>query len=229
MRRWSLPDCRTGYPFAARHNHDGKTSIRLPPHASPPCREPVMSDGGLVLLFAELRPALARYLMARGASSDEAEDILQDIHMKLLADNIGPVAQARAYLYSMTNNHFLMHRRTAGRRVRREEDWAQINGGRDGEIDDRPSVETELIAREQLAILQRVLDDLPERSRIIFRRFRIDGEPQRRIAEELGISVSAVEKHLARAYEAITAARLRWDEDRPDRRHLTGERNRHVT
>ncbi|MHA4837709.1 RNA polymerase sigma factor [Sphingopyxis sp. MSC1_008] len=188
-----------------------------------------MSDGGLVSQFGELRPALLRYLMARGALADEAEDILQDVHMKLLADHIGPVSQARAYLYSMTNNHFLMHRRTAGRRVRREEDWAGINGGRDGEVDERPSVETELIAKEQLAILQRVLDDLPERSRIIFRRFRIDGEPQRWIAEELGISVSAVEKHLARAYEAITSARLRWDEDRPDRRHLTGERNRHAT
>lgn len=188
-----------------------------------------MSDGGLVSLFGELRPALLRYLLSRGALADEAEDILQDIHMKLIADHIGPVAQARAYLYSMSNNHFLMHRRTAGRRVRREEDWAGINGGRDGEVDERPSVETELIAREQLAILQRVLDDLPERSRIIFRRFRIDGEPQRRIAEEQGISVSAVEKHLARAYEAITSARLRWDEDRLDRRHLTGERNRHAT
>ncbi len=203
--------------------------FRLPPDLSRRCRESVVSDGGLVLLFDELRPALTRYLMVRGASADEAEDILQDIHIKLLADNIGPVSQARAYLYSMTNNHFLMHRRTASRRVRREEDWVEINGGRDGEVDERPSVEAELIAREQLAILQRVLDDLPERSRIIFRRFRIDGEPQRRIAEDLGISVSAVEKHLARAYEAIGSARIRWDEDRPDRRHLTGERNRHAT
>lgn len=229
MRPW-----RGGRPVppilpAVHGSYGRKPSFRLLPDASHPCCERFMTDGGLVLLFGELRPALARYLMARGASSDEAEDILQDIHMKLLADNIGPVSQARAYLYSMANNHFLMHRRSAGRRVRREEDWAQINGGRDGEVDERPSVETELIAREQLAILQRVLDDLPERSRIIFRRFRIDGEPQRRIAEELGISVSAVEKHLARAYEAITSARLRWDEDRLDRRHLTGERNRHAT
>ena len=215
--------------LAARHSYDGKSSTRLLPDASHAYCKSVMTDGGLALLFGELRPALARYLMARGASPDEAEDILQDIHMKLLADHIGPVSQARAYLYSMTNNHFLMHRRSAGRRLRREEDWVGINGGRDGDVDERPSVETELIAREQLAILQRVLDDLPERSRIIFRRFRIDGEPQRRIADELGISVSAVEKHLARAYEAITAARLRWDEDRPDRRHLTGGRNRHAT
>ncbi|QCB55926.1 RNA polymerase sigma factor [Sphingopyxis sp. PAMC25046] len=236
MSAATRPSCGRNYPIfiplSCSRNpaaNDGTTSIRALSDLLQPYCEPVMSDGGLVQLFGELRPALARYLLARGASADEAEDILQDVHMKLLADDVGPVSQARAYLYRMTNNHFLMQRRTAGRRVRREEDWVQVNGGRDGEADERPSIENELIAREQLAILQRVLDDLPERSRIIFRRFRIDGEPQRRIAEELGISVSAVEKHLARAYEAIASARLRWSEDRPDRRHLTGERNRHAT
>ena len=188
-----------------------------------------MRDGGLVQLLDELRPALLRFLIARGARPDEAEDILQDVQVKLLAERIGPVAQQRAYLYSMTNNQFLMHRRTTGRRARREEDWADVNGGGGREADERPSIETELIAKEQLAALQRVIDALPERSRFIFRRFRIDGEPQRRIAEELQISVSAVEKHLARVYDAITSARQRWDEDRLDRRHLEGERNRHVT
>ena len=188
----------------------------------------MLNGGGLVPLFAELRPALSRFLQTRGASPDEAEDILQDVSIKLLAERSGPVAQPRAYLYKMTNNHFLLHRRTAGRRERREEDWVSAHGG-GGEADDQPSIETELIAREQLAILQRLLDGLPERTRTIFRRFRIDGEPQRVIAGELGISVSAVEKHLARAYEAISAAKLRWNEDHSGRRSLTGERGRHAS
>jgi len=64
-----------------------------------------------------------------------------------------------------------------------------------------------------LAILQRVFDELPERTRTIFRRFRLDGEPQRQIAADLGISVSAIEKHLTRAYEAVAAAKLRLDGD----------------
>lgn len=187
----------------------------------------MLSGGGLLPLFTELRPALSRYLQSRGASPHEAEDILQDVYIKLLAEPSGPVAQPRAYLYKMTNNHFLQNRRTAGRRERREEDWAGAHGG-SGEADDQPSIETELIAREQLAILQRILDGLPERTRIVFRRFRIDGEPQRVIAEEFGISVSAVEKHLARAYKAISAAKFRLDEDHPGRRSLTGERGRHA-
>jgi RNA polymerase sigma-70 factor (ECF subfamily) len=186
-----------------------------------------MVNGGLLGTFIETRVALSRYLMLRGATADEAEDILQEIYLKLSTDKIGPVAEPRAYLYRMTNNHFLGSRRTAGRRTRREEAWVEAHSGEEREIDEQPSVESHLIAREQLAILQRVLDGLPERTRTIFRRFRIDGEPQRQIAADIGISVSAVEKHLTRAYEAISDAKLRLDGDRSDPRHLRDERGRH--
>lgn len=185
-------------------------------------------SGGLLALLTEMRPALLRYLGSRGARPEEAEDILQDVQVKLLADVVGPVDQPRAYLYRMTNNHFLASRRTTGRRVRREEDWVSAQGADSGEADQKPSVEAELIARQQLAILQRVLDELPERTRTIFRRFRIDGEPQRLIADDLGISVSAVEKHLAKAYQAIADVKLRLDEDRAAGRRLTAGILRHA-
>lgn len=181
---------------------------------------------GLLGAFLDLRPALHRYLMTRGASSEEGEDILQDVSLKLSSEATGPVEHARAYLYRMVNNHFLLHRRTAVRRTRREEDWADARSGDPPEVDEEPSAEARLIAHEQLAILQRVLDGLPERTRLIFRRFRMDGEPQRQIAADIGISVSAVEKHLARAYEAILAMRLRLDEDSALPRHLREERGR---
>lgn len=175
----------------------------------------------------DLRPALLRYLTLRGATADEAEDVLQETYLKLSTSTIGPIDQPRAYLYRMANNHFLLHRRTANRRARREEDWVDTHGGEPREIDEQPSAETHLIARQQLAILQGVLDGLPERTRAIFRRFRLDGEPQRQIAADIGISVSAVEKHLARAYEAITAAKLELNEDRGNSRHLRNQRGHH--
>ena len=186
-------------------------------------------NDGLLHIFAESRPALLRFLTLRGASSEDAEDLLQEVYLKLLAGGIGPVVEPRAYLYRMANNHFLGSRRTDGRRARREEDWMDVHGGSDGEIDARPSVEAELIAREQLAILQHVIDGLPERTRMIFRRFRIDGEPQRQIAADLAISISAVEKHLARAYGAISAAKSNLDGDHRDPRSLNDGERRHGT
>ena len=170
-----------------------------------------------------------RFLVLRGASSADAEDILQEVHLKLLSEELGPVAEPRAYLYKMATNYFLGFRRTADRRTRREEDWMEVHSATEGGIEERPSIEAALIARQQLAILQRVVDGLPERTRVIFRRFRIDGEPQRQIAADLAISVSAVEKHLAKAYAAIAAARLRLDEDNLAWRHPIDEESRHGT
>jgi RNA polymerase sigma factor (sigma-70 family) len=170
-----------------------------------------MSNSGLLGAFIEYRPALLRYLTTRGATAEEAQDILQEVHVKLWAEKLGAVDQPRAYLYKMTHNIFLLHRRTAGRRARREEAWLQTHVGAQPELEEHPSMEAGVIAGQQLEILQRALDELPERTRIIFRRFRLDGEPQRQIADDLGISVSAVEKHLTRAYEAIAAIKLRLD------------------
>lgn len=187
----------------------------------------IMANSGLLEALMALGPALLRYLSLQGATADEAEDILQDVRLKVSTEKVAPVSQPRAYLYRMTHNHFLLHRRAAIRRERREQDWSDINGGDPPEIDEEPSVEARLVAREQLAILQGVLDRLPERTRLIFRRFRIEGMPQRQIAAELGISVSAVEKHLAHAYEAVAAMKTRFDEGSGTARSLKGERDRH--
>ena len=91
------------------------------------------------------------------------------------------------------------------------------------EIDDQPSAEERLIARERLAVVQRALARLPERTVVILRRFRLDEIGQRQIAAELGISVSAVEKHLQRAYRALLEARAELDADFGTGRRPTGE------
>ena len=54
-------------------------------------------------------------------------------------------------------------------------------------------------ARERLRLVNEALAQLPERTRTIFLLHRLDGRKYREIAEEMGISQSAVEKHIARA------------------------------
>jgi RNA polymerase sigma factor (sigma-70 family) len=188
---------------------------------------PPMTDNGLYEAFLGMRPALHRYLLRRGAREDEAEDILQEVSLTILSGKTGPVSETGGYLYRMTTNHFLLHRRGAGRRARREEDWMDAHAGDPPDLDQQPSAESGLIARQQLALLQSIIDRLPERTRMIFRRFRLNGETRPTIAADLGISVSAVEKHLARAYEAVTAIRHRLDEDNPLPRRLSGKGDRH--
>ncbi|HEX7854414.1 MAG TPA: RNA polymerase sigma factor [Sphingobium sp.] len=180
-----------------------------------------MPIGGLLQTFTEISPALQRFLVARGATPAEGEDILQDISLRISTETFGPISEPRAYLYKMASNHFQLLRRGDLRRTKREADWVDARSGEDPEVDQQASAEQSLIYREQLAILRAALDRLPERTRSIFTRFRIDGEPQKQIAADLGISVSAIEKHLTRAYEEIASARQILDEDRSLPRHLS--------
>jgi RNA polymerase sigma factor (sigma-70 family) len=165
--------------------------------------------------FLEHRPALLRYLSARRVPAEEAEDMLQDLFVKLESHPAGSVAEPRAYLYRMAENLLLDRRRSAKRRTGREEAWATAQLGAMQEADDRPSAEQVLIARERLSLVANALAALPDRTRLVFRRFRIDGVPQREIAAELGISLSAVEKHLQRAYQVVVEAQARLDADVP--------------
>jgi RNA polymerase sigma-70 factor (ECF subfamily) len=168
-------------------------------------------NGGLKALALVQRAALRRYLLARGTSPDEADDLLQDLFLKLEEAGVGPVAEPRAYLYRMVENLLLDRRRSAARRHAREEAWTRAHAGDVSEMDAHPTAEESLIARDRLARVSAALAELPERSLYVFRRFRVDGVAQKAIADELGISVSAVEKHLQKAYHVLVETRARLD------------------
>ena len=175
------------------------------------CLGHVTASDGLLGIFAAMRPALFRFLRARGAEAAEAEDVLQDVYLTLHDGLTGPVAEPRAYLYRTATNRLLDHRRAGARRTQRERSWVESNSGTLTEEDSRPSPEAVLLGREQLSIVEHYLAQLPERTVAIFRRFRVGGEAQRAIASDLGISVSAVEKHLQTAYRAVVAAKAALD------------------
>jgi RNA polymerase sigma factor (sigma-70 family) len=168
-----------------------------------------MKDGGLEAVFLNNRAALLRFLRARGAG-DGADDLLQEIWIKAAAGMSGPIADPVAYLYRTANNLMLDKRRAEVRAARRDRDWHELGPG-EGEVADTPSGERVLIAREQLAAADAELRALGERTEFVFRRYRIEGASQRAIADELGISLSAVEKHLQKAYRALLELRRRFD------------------
>jgi RNA polymerase sigma-70 factor (ECF subfamily) len=182
---------------------------------------------GLLAVFLSLRPELGRFLNARGAQDAEAEDLLQDLYLRLREANVGPIAEPRAYLYRMANNLMLDLRRSATRRLRREEAWTDAGAGAQRDVDPQPSAEDTLLARERLKAVGDALAKLPERTREVFQRYRLGGEPQKTIALDLAISVSAVEKHLQHAYRAVIDARAAFDADLVAPHRLTGERDEH--
>lgn len=175
-----------------------------------------MSGGGLQAVFMAQRPALLRFLRARGAGED-AEDLLQDLWVKLEGGPPAvPVAEPLAYLYRAADNLMLDRRRSAVRRSAREDAWGEAADGAEPGVSDAPSAERVLSGRDELRRVQGALDALGERTASIFRRHRVEGIGQRDIAEEAGISLSAVEKHLQKAYRAL--ATLKAESENPEQR-----------
>jgi len=161
-----------------------------------------MVASGLSAVLIANRGPLLRFLRARGAGED-GEDILQELWLKVdRLEAEGPIADPRAYLFRMADN--LMHDRVRAsmRRANREHAWTEAGFDPAGQ-DETPSAERTLLARQRLRRVEMALATLGERTQAIFRRFRLDGVTQSRIAQDEGISVSAVEKHLQRAYRVV--------------------------
>jgi RNA polymerase sigma factor (sigma-70 family) len=166
-----------------------------------------LEANGLEAVFLENRQRLLRFLHAHGAG-EAAEDLLQQLWMKIAAAPSGPVAQPLAYLYRAANNLVLDRHRATRQASRRDQDWSDLNAG---QAQDAPGEERALIARQQLAATAAALDALGVRAATVFRRYRIDGISQRDIAAALDISLSTVESDLRRAYAALASLQRTFD------------------
>lgn len=175
--------------------------------------------GGLQSILVSHRAALARYLRARIRCDGDVEDILQDLWLKTSSLETGPVAEPLAYLYRMAENLVRDRARSSVRRHMREAEWTtgEIDGTVDAAVDSQPTAERILLARDHLNRVDARIDALPDRASQIFRLVRIEGTPQKEVAATLGISLSAVEKHLQRAYRAVIEAQAELDAGRDHR------------
>lgn len=180
---------------------------------------------GLEAVYLAHRPELLRFLTARLRDAHAAEEVLQELWFKLGTARGGPVAAPLGYLYRAALNAALDRRRGEARTAARERGYtdATVEGGLALPIDGTPAADAALIARQRLARVTAALDALPPRTAAIFRRCRFEGQGQRVIAAAEGISVSAVEKHVATAMRAALAA-LAEDDAPPRRPDVPGQR-----
>lgn len=155
---------------------------------------------GLEAVFTEMRPALIRRAIAMGVGGD-AEDVVQDVWLKIRTAE-GPVASPHAYLLRMVYTAVLDRRRGARRAAARDAAWFSP-ANLPADAVHPADAERRLIAAQTLRAVEARLIALGDPAAAIFRRHRIDGVTQRRVAEEFGMGLSTVEKHLRRAYAVL--------------------------
>lgn len=157
------------------------------------------------------RDRLLRFVRARGAG-DAAEDVLQDLWLRLAAAPDQAAAAGLGYMMRAADRVMIDRYRAERQAAQRDRAWAEAQPGLTDNIAPAPDATRLIAGRQQVAAVEQALDELGERAAAIFRRHRIDGIPQRQIAEEFGVSLSTVESDLRRAYARIVDTRSAIDE-----------------
>lgn len=138
---------------------------------------------------------ISRFLSRRVGCVDTAADLYQSIAENLLRRNPDPpIEDVRAFLFQAAKNAASNQRRAARTRAEFDVLIAPLLNERD----DR-SPETIAETEEDLVKVNQSLQGLPILTRKIFTLYRLHGTRQQDIAEQLGVSVSTVEKHVRKA------------------------------
>lgn len=164
--------------------------------------------GGLTAVLVANRHQLIRFFTSRTGSAAEAEDVVQEIWLHVARADTGPVVNPLAYLHRVGMNIVLDRIRERQRRGRREQGWSDVSiEQRGGEAtDDSPSPHDIVDGRLRARRLATAIEALPPGAGRVFRRHKLDGLSHSEVAAELGISRSAVEKHIAVALRHLRAA-----------------------
>ena len=161
----------------------------------------------LIATYLEKREALVRFFTARLGSAAAAEDLVQDIYLKLSTVETDEVENGAAFLYRVGSNLMLDRLRQQRRAAARDGDWRDINTTvRLGEeVAEEPAPDEALAGRQRLAVMLTTLEELPLAQRQAFRLHKLEGLSQAETAAALGVSVSSVEKYIRAALKLLVA------------------------
>jgi RNA polymerase sigma-70 factor (ECF subfamily) len=144
--------------------------------------------------WREQRPGLVRFLSRRTGCEAVAEDIAQDLWLKLQAAAAADIRNPVAYLFRAAANAAFDWRR---REALPANDHAQELGER--LADEAPSPEQQAQGRETAALIRDAIEHLPPKCREAFLLCRVEGLTMREAGRRMGVSERTIENHLAKA------------------------------
>jgi RNA polymerase sigma-70 factor (ECF subfamily) len=153
-------------------------------------------------LYRNTLAPLRRYLTRLLGNASEAQDVAHDAYVRVYpAVTGGRAREPAALLYTAA-------RRLAINRLKRRSisPVAREAFVPENSASAEPSVEQQVIARQELAMLERAIADLPPGCRTVMLLCKVDRLSHKAIGQRLGIAISTVEKQHARALRLLRAA-----------------------
>ena len=143
--------------------------------------------------------------MRRGRTPHDADDLVQEAWVRLACyEREHAVDKPEAFLMRTALNLSIDSHRS------------RVSHGEQVAIDEvvlfdpNPTAEAVVLAREQVARLVVCVGRLSERTRVIFLSHRVDGLTYQEIAQAHQLSLSTVEKHVAKATLQVTGWMEGW-------------------
>lgn len=144
-------------------------------------------------IWHEFSGKLASFIRGRVGDEATAEDILQDVFLKIAtrASDLNEPAKLQGWIYLIARNAIIDHYRTRKQTVEVLESLPAEDASGDPEI-------------EQLKVaFRRMIDALPEPYREAIQLTEIEGLTQKQLAERLGISLSGAKSRVQRGREQL--------------------------
>lgn len=151
--------------------------------------------------FAELfhchRDKLYSFLLNLCGSQQQAEDIVQDIFLKIWTtrEALTGIHHFQAYLFRMSHNHCI-------NLLKRNAQEAAIVLSFKTEFSSSLT-EDHIQMRETTTLVRNAIDHLPVQQRLVFTMSREEGLNQQEISEKLHISVPTVKSHMTQALRSL--------------------------
>jgi RNA polymerase sigma-70 factor (ECF subfamily) len=150
----------------------------------------------------ELRNALTRYFQQRMRDSNEVEDLVQETFLRIVKrGNCDELEQLDGYIFQTAAS--VLVDRARRRKARASDKHVPFEPELHSEVAEGPDLA--LLNRESLRSVGAILLELPERTRQVFVLRRLEEMSYKEIAIRLGLSVSAIEKHMLHATRHLVA------------------------
>ncbi|MFO7655602.1 MAG: RNA polymerase sigma-70 factor [Bacteroidales bacterium] len=146
-------------------------------------------------LFRKYYSYLCHYALKIVGDTDTAEEVIQDLFVGLWEkrEELAIETSVKSYLFKSAYNKCLLILRHKSV-TNRYEQYV-----REGEEPTEPDASEALNMKELSAVIDRTLEELPEKSRAIFSMSRFEGLKYHEIAKKLSLSVKTIESNMGKA------------------------------
>jgi RNA polymerase sigma-70 factor (ECF subfamily) len=150
-------------------------------------------------LYRKYGKRIYRFALSILKSSEEAENIIQEVFLSLWEHRHSVINEAsvKYYIFSIAYNSSISVLR---KKIRETSFIDHLKSLQDIQ---QEVVNTELEFNELNDKLNQIIDQLPQRQREVFLLHRIERLKYRDISERLGISVNTIENHMSKALKTI--------------------------